>query len=184
MDAETRHEVERAMAGDRTAFESLIRKYGRLAYARAYSLLQRREDAEDAVQEAFLKAYQKRTSLKDPEKFPGWLLSIAKNRALDAIRKRPWEPPVPKDGPSQPERWRGPEALAQDGETRAKVLSAVASLPEPHRLAVTLRYLEDMPCKEIEKALSMTNGALRGILGRSLHSLRKALAPAFRPGEG
>ncbi|MHC5038209.1 MAG: RNA polymerase sigma factor [Planctomycetota bacterium] len=177
MDEETRSEVERALAGDRTAFEALIRKYSRLVYAKAYSLVHQREEAEDLVQETFLKAFEARERLREPEKFPQWILSIARNRAIDTLRRRnlplPLEEGMDPPDPQVEEPGGGMEA----GEMRKRLFDALTALPERHRLAITLRYLEGMDYRGIEAAMGITNGAVRGILARSLQTLRKTLRP-------
>ncbi|MHC4777096.1 MAG: RNA polymerase sigma factor [Planctomycetota bacterium] len=182
MDEETRSHVEMARGGDRAAFEVLIRKYGRLVYAQAYSQIRRREEAEDVAQETFMKAFQARDQIRDPDKFPQWLLSIARNKAIDVMRKRV-PLPLPEEGFNRPDpNAKGPEQGAEAGELREKVFQAIDGLPERHRLAVTLRYLEGMDYKGIEEAMGITNGAVRGILGRTLQALRKSLKPLMKAG--
>jgi RNA polymerase sigma-70 factor (ECF subfamily) len=72
MDEDLRLTVEQALDGDRQAFEMLIRAYARAVFVHTFAVLQNRAEAEDIVQETFLKAYKSRRSLKDPEKFPNW----------------------------------------------------------------------------------------------------------------
>jgi RNA polymerase sigma-70 factor (ECF subfamily) len=181
MDAETLTLVEKGIAGDREAFEGLIRKFARVVYAQAFSVLRSREEAEDAAQDAFLKAFASRRRLREPERFPAWLLSIARNRALDAKRRKRPES-LPEGGLPDPKAVEG-ETHARRMEARERVLDALSALPEPHRVAVTLRYLEGFDYERIRASLGMTNGALRGILGRSLKTLHKTLKP-FAKAEG
>ena len=182
MDGQTRSEVEKARGGDSAAFEALIRKYGRLVYAQAYSQLRRREEAEDVAQETFMKAFQARDQIREPENFPQWLRSIARNKAIDVIRKRV-PLPLPEEGLNRPDpNAEGPELGAETGEMREKIFQAIDSLPERYRMAVTLRYLEGMDYKGIEQAMGITNGAVRGILGRTLQALRKSLKPWIKAG--
>jgi RNA polymerase sigma-70 factor (ECF subfamily) len=165
-----------AIAGDRNAFETMIRTMSRPLFAIAYGILQSREEAEDAVQDAFVKAWKSRWRVRDPEKFPAWIATIARHRAHDLLRRRRTVPLDETEGeaPSSPD-----PRLDYDAERHAQVHSALASLPELHRSAVALRYLEQMDYATIERTLGLTNGALRGILGRALGTLRKQLKPAL-----
>src|ERR687887_1371254 len=88
MDASEREVYRAAIHGDREAFEMIIRTESRNLFAIAYGILQNREEAEDAVQDALVKAWKTRWRVRDPEKFPAWLCMIARNRAHDVLRKR------------------------------------------------------------------------------------------------
>ena len=88
MDANEREKYRAAIHGDRDAFEMIIRNSSRALFAIAYGILQNREEAEDAVQDALVKAWKSRWRVRDPEKFPAWLATIARYRARDVLRKR------------------------------------------------------------------------------------------------
>src|SRR5258708_18464929 len=93
MDSAERMMVRAALAGDEEAFETVIRTYSRRVYVVAYAILQDQSEAEDIVQETFLKAHQQRGKLREPEKFPAWLLTVTRNGARDRLRrKRPQAP--------------------------------------------------------------------------------------------
>jgi len=179
MDSDTLTTIGEALAGDQGAFEMLIRTYSRAVFSHAYSVLRQREEAEDVVQETFLKAYKSLRRIREPEKFPQWLFSIARNRARDVLRKR--RPlPLPEDaGEIEDPGAEKPDRHLEGEELHQRVHSALSSLPEHHRLAITLRFLDGMDCGRIEETMGLTNGALRGILGRGLGTLRKALKPAM-----
>jgi RNA polymerase sigma-70 factor (ECF subfamily) len=173
MDPSDREQYQAAIHGDREAFEMIIRTYSRTLFAIAYGVLQNREEAEDVVQDSLVKAWKTRWRVRDAEKFPAWLATITRHRAHDTFRRRRTVPlseqltetidPVPTNTP----------ALNQ------QLHSALAALPELHRTALTLRYFEEMDYRTIENTLGLTNGALRGILGRALASMRKQLRPAL-----
>src|SRR3954469_11243338 len=166
-----------AVQGDREAFETVIRSTSRNLFAIAYGILQSREEAEDVVQDTFVKAWKSRWRVRDSAKLPAWLGTIARHRARDLASKRRPEP-LPEnfesDGVGAFEDAAGQKA-DRDGEVR----SALAQLPELHRAAVTLRYFEDLDYGTIEQTLGLTNGAVRGILGRALGLMRKRLKPAL-----
>src|SRR6266704_3779306 len=88
MDANEREMYRAAIHGDRDAFEMIIRTHSRALFAIAYGILQNREEAEDAVQDALVKAWKTRWRVREPEKFPAWLCMIARHRAHDVFRKR------------------------------------------------------------------------------------------------
>jgi RNA polymerase sigma-70 factor (ECF subfamily) len=173
MDANEREVYRAAIHGDRDAFEMIIRTHSRALFAIAYGILQNREEAEDAVQDALVKAWKSRWRVRDPEKFPAWLCMIARHRARDVFRKR--RPVPPSEGTIEIAE---PES-ADTGALDRQLHSALAALPELHRSALTLRYFEEMDYQSIEKLLGISNGTLRGILGRALASMRKQLRPAL-----
>src|SRR6202045_1101125 len=81
-----------AIQGDREAFEMVIRSASRNLFAIAYGILQNREEAEDVVQDTLVKAWKSRWRVRDPEKFPAWLSTIARHRSRDPARRRRPEP--------------------------------------------------------------------------------------------
>ena len=163
-----------AIQGDREAFEMVIRSVSRNLFAVAYGILQNREEAEDVVQDTFVKAWKSRWRVRDAAKLPAWLSTIARHRARDLTRKRRPEP-LPEDFESSVVVESAGQKADLDGEVR----SALAQLPELHRVALTLRYFEELDYGTIEQTLGLTNGALRGILGRALGLMRKRLKPAL-----
>jgi len=176
MDANERDVYRAAIQGDREAFEMIIRTQSRPLFAIAYGILQNREEAEDAVQDALVKAWKSRWRVRDPEKFPAWLCMIARHRARDVFRKRKNTPLLQEtDSSHTTDMSYGSNSPDLDKQLH----SALASLPEVHREALSLRYFEDMDYASIENRLGLTNGSLRGILGRALASMRKQLKPAL-----
>src|SRR6266480_5914433 len=167
MDASEREQYRAAINGDRDAFEMIIRTHSRILFAIAYGILESREEAEDVVQDSLVKAWKTRWRVRDPEKFPAWLATIARHKAYDVFRKRRTVPlPEQLTEPIEPEP-ANKSALDQ------RLHSALAALPELHRAALMLRYFEEMDYRSIEDSLGLTNGALRGILGRALASMRE-----------
>ena len=159
-----------AIRGDREAFEMIIRTHSRTLFAIAYGILQSREEAEDVVQDALVKAWKTRWRVRDPEKLPAWLATIGRHRAHDVFRKRRTVPLANETIESD---------TTNSTDLDRHLHSALASLPELHRAALTLRYFEEMDYRTIENRLGLSNGALRGILGRALAMMRKQLRPAL-----
>jgi RNA polymerase sigma-70 factor (ECF subfamily) len=168
-----------AIHGDRDAFEMIIRNSSRTLFAIAYAILQNRAEAEDAVQDALVRAWKSRWRVRDPEKFPAWLATIVRHRAHDLLR-RSKRVELKSDIGEDTDSGFALDATAS--ETHAldqQVNAALATLPETHRTALTLRYLDDLDYRAIESIMGLSNGAVRGILGRALGAMRKRLAPAL-----
>jgi len=180
MSPDEREIIRRALRGDDEAFESVIRFMGRKIYAVAYGILQDASEAEDVAQETFLKAHRQRWLLRDPEKFPSWLFAVARNRSLDMLRRRRLRP-LPLEDVGDHQEVEAPLSSGdpkEHDERLAEIRRALATLPERHRTAITLRYLENLDAASIEQMMGISNGALRGLLGRALATLRKNLQSA------
>src|SRR5438105_12354126 len=149
-----------AIHGNREAFEMIIRTHSRALFAIAYGILRNREEAEDAVQDALVKAWKSRWRVRDPEKFPAWLAMITRHRARDVFRRRRTVPL--SEGMTDAIEPETTDTAVLDRQLH----SALATLPELHRSALALRYFEELDYESIEKLLGLSNGALRGILGR------------------
>ncbi|MFC1705242.1 RNA polymerase sigma factor [Planctomycetota bacterium] len=173
--------VERALGGNPSAFEELIRRHVKLLYGQAYLWLGTREGAEDICQEALLKSYRALQDLRDPSQFRSWLLRIAERLCKDSRRKQGRSPVV-----ADPEAAEvgfaeeGPPDQAVLAERARAIRSALAGLPEQYRLPLSLRYLEGLEHDEIAQRLALSNGALRGLLHRGLTKLRQKLQPLRR----
>src|SRR4051812_44769166 len=171
MDSMDRDVYRAAIHGDRDAFEMIIRAQSRMLFAIAYGVLQNRTEAEDVVQDTFIKAWKSRWRVRDPEKFPAWLATIARNLARNSTRNR-------RTVPLADDFAETPAPIPPDKRvTSEQVEAALAALPETHRVAITLRYFEELDYATIERTLGLRNGALRGILGRALQTMRKRLRP-------
>jgi RNA polymerase sigma-70 factor, ECF subfamily len=173
MDPTEREQYRAAIHGDREAFEMTIRTHSRTLFAIAYGILQNREEAEDVAQDSLVKAWKTRWRVRDPAKFPAWLATIARHRAHDVLRRRRTVPLSERTIETSDTEATDTTAIDQ------RLHSALATLPELHRAALSLRYFEELDYRTIENTLGLTNGALRGILGRALASMRKQLRPAL-----
>jgi RNA polymerase sigma-70 factor (ECF subfamily) len=173
MDSAERIMVTAALAGDDEAFETVIRTYSRRVYIVAYAILQDASEAEDIVQDTFLKAHHQRTKFRKPEKFPAWLLTVSRNGARDRLRRRRPEAEPGTFETMADHSAATPGSALEAEEHQAHLRRALATLPEEHRTALTLRYLEGFDYRAIETAMGLSNGALRGILGRALETLRR-----------
>jgi RNA polymerase sigma-70 factor (ECF subfamily) len=172
--AEVEELVIRARRRDATAFEALIGRYERSALAVAYAQLHDAHRAGDAVQEAFLRAWQELPRLQDIGRFGGWLLQIVRNAAIDLRRRvRATTAEFPDLAAREPD----PSQESEHSETAAKIQAALASLDETTRTAVVLRYYEGLSAKEIAEAMDMTPASIDMRLSRARGQLRELLAP-------
>jgi RNA polymerase sigma-70 factor (ECF subfamily) len=173
--------VQSAKAGDRAAFEELVRRTSRLLFARLYLESGDSHRAEDLVQETLLIAYRSLDKLDSSRSFRPWLLKIAQNVAIDATRRelRKKRAAPPARGAEVLDQVAGtvppPEELVQREELRQQVLAILRSLPEEYRLPLTLRYIGGVDYDSIGTQLGLSNGSLRGLLHRGLKLLRSKL---------
>jgi RNA polymerase sigma-70 factor (ECF subfamily) len=174
--------VRKARGGDRAAFEEMVRRTSRLVFARLYLETGDRQRAEDLLQETLLAAFRSLPSLTDARGFRSWLLTIAQNLAIDALRRDRRQKRL---GPERGEESSlknvagnspGPAEEAEREEMREKVLAVLRSLPEEYRLPLTLRYIGGADYETICTQLGLTNGSLRGFLHRGMKLLRAELS--------
>jgi RNA polymerase sigma-70 factor, ECF subfamily len=166
--------VGRAQRGDHAAFEELVRRTSRLIFARLFLDTGDSHQAEDLLQETLLTAYRTIKQLTTPSKFRSWILRIAQNTAIDAVRrsarkKRTPEPDIllfRRDGSV------APEEQAEKEELREQVLAILRELPEEYRLPLTLRYLVGADYETIQQQMGLSNGSLRGLLHRGMQRMR------------
>jgi RNA polymerase sigma-70 factor (ECF subfamily) len=165
--------VTAALGGNDKAFEAVIRTYSRRVYVVAYAILQDQSEAEDIVQDTFLKAHQMGNRLREPEKFPAWLLTVTRNAARDRLRRRRPQAEMETFDTLVDDKVATPGSALEQEEFQAHLRRALGKLPEEHRTALTLRYMEGLDYRSIETTMGLSNGALRGILGRALGTLRR-----------
>jgi len=171
--------VTKALSGDHCAFEILVKKFARLVYAQAYAIVQDSAEAEDIVQECFLRAFLYRVKLKTPAAIPNWHLAIARNLSRDRLRRLSHVAPAesPEEVEQQPELTLAPFRNLAIREEYEQLHVALAGLPNHYREALTLRYFHGMDYRAIGEQMNISNGALRGIMGRAVRALRDAMGP-------
>lgn len=166
--------VKRARRGDAAAFESLVRKHYRAAYAIALGVLGSAMDAEDACQDAFVKALERLDEIRDPERFGPWLQQIVRNRARNLYSYRR----VRTAQPLETVRAVGSENPGSDaarGELREKLESALQDLSDMQRQVVLLHDLDGWKHREIAVALEISEGMSRQHLFHARRILRERL---------
>lgn len=173
----------RAADGDSSAFEILVRKYEKLVSTCVYSIVSNPDDTLDVSQDVFLKVYKAIGTFKGDSEFSTWLYRIAKNTALDFVRKRK-QSTVSID--SSGEEGEGfdlpdehtssnPEKSALQNEKIEKLRKAILLLSDEHREIIILRDLNDYSYEEIASKLEIEQGTVKSRLYRAREALRKIL---------
>jgi RNA polymerase sigma-70 factor (ECF subfamily) len=166
--------VERARRGDAAAFESLVRKHYRAAYAVALGVLGSAMDAEDACQDAFVRALERLDELRKPERFTAWLLQIVRNRARTIHSYRRVRAAQPLDTVNAAGS-ANPGIDAARGELRDKLEAALQDLSEMQRQVVLLHDLDGWKHRQIAVALEISEVMSRQHLFHARRILRERL---------
>jgi RNA polymerase sigma-70 factor (ECF subfamily) len=172
-----------ALDGDDEAFANIVEAYQRPVFSLCYRMLGNANDAEDAAQEAFLRAYKNLRRYDPDRSFATWLLSIASHYCIDQLRKKRlstfsmddeqhdwWQPPDPG---------LSPEAALAMGEKQQQVQMLLATLKPKDRSALVMHYWHDYSYEEIAEALSMSVSAVKSRLYRA----RRILAEGWQEHE-
>ncbi|MFN2608008.1 MAG: RNA polymerase sigma factor [Acidimicrobiales bacterium] len=173
-----------AKAGDRAAFEQLVRRTYTDAYTLAYRLTANEEDARDVVQEAYERAYKSIKRFRGDARFSTWMYRITANCAstLLARRSKGSHDELSLDEPVADRRPEvDPETMAEAGYVRDRMTAALAELPPRLRAVVVLRDVYDLPHEAIAAELGITQEAAKVRLHRARRKLRERLFPM--PGE-
>jgi RNA polymerase sigma factor (sigma-70 family) len=180
--------VERARRGDVRAYEELVRRYQDVAFRLAYTILGSAEEAEDAAQEGFVRAYHALDRFRRGAPLRPWLLTIianaARSRRAAAARRPTLTLQAAATHPSD-DSAQSPEAVALVAEQRRELLSAVNALRDDDQRLIAYRYFLDLSEAEMAAVLGCARGTVKSRLSRALGRLRQQLVPeAPVPGEG
>jgi len=180
--------VTAAKAGDLAAFDELVNRYERRIFRLTTHITQNREDAEDATQDAFLKAFQHLGTFQGGSRFYTWLVRIAVNEALMRLRRRrpnvvSLDEPAETDGeiiPRQIEDWAPtPEQRYARSEMNSILSGSIADLDPIFRTVFLLRDVEGLSTEETADALGVSTPAVKSRLLRARLKLREKLSPYF-----
>jgi RNA polymerase sigma-70 factor (ECF subfamily) len=177
--------VTRAQAGDMDAFRVLVERHTRSVFRLAFRLTGSEQDADEVVQDSFVKAYKQLHRFESRASFSTWLYRIASNCAVDLIRARPRRhesldavdadnqpvaPAVPASTPSA-------ERLVMSGEIQSKMREALGALSDRERTAFLLRHIEGLSIDEISQHLNLKTNATKHSIFRAVRKMRVALGP-------
>ena len=187
--AETDEElVGKAQEGNRKAFERLVERYQRMVVNTAYRILRNREDAEDAAQESFVRAYTFLSTLREGTKFTSWLYRIVTNICFSKVKtSHAQQVFVDVDGeeaeakyPELRDSTVNPEEVVANEEFSGQIRELVASLPPQYRAVLTLYHLNDFSYNEIAETLGLPIGTVKTHLYRAKEMLKKAILQRYR----
>jgi RNA polymerase sigma-70 factor (ECF subfamily) len=185
--------VARFRAGDEGAFRTLVERHSRAVFRVAYRMTGNEQDAEDVVQETFLRAYRNLGRFEERARFASWLHRVAANCAYDVLRARARHddhvegPRADEDGPDAladaPSPAPPPDRLVFSGEVRRKVGVAMARMSAVEKSAFTLRHFEGLSIDEIGRALDLDKSATKHSIFRAVRKVRDVLGgdPTLRP---
>lgn len=180
--------IAKILTGQTEIFHELIRPYERSVYLMALSLLHNEAEAEDAAQDAFLKAYRNLGSFRAESRLSTWLIAIVLNEARARLRRK--QPALTdsidddSDGsvtPAQLTDWREiPSDTLARQEIRTLIRQAVSALPLPYREVFVLREIEERNVQETAETLGITAASVKMRLHRARMMLQKQLAPQLK----
>jgi RNA polymerase sigma-70 factor (ECF subfamily) len=187
--------VERTLAGDRDAFRVLVERHSHSVFRLAYRMTGNQQDAEEVVQEAFLRAYQKLEQFESRANFGTWVYRIAANYSIDRMRQRQKEEarrqtPSAEDQDAMEENplnrvadaSPNPERLTQSVELKKQMEQALAALTHAERTAFVMRHWEGCGIEEIAAVLKSNSSAAKNTVFRAVQKLRHALQPFVESG--
>ena len=180
--------VAKARLGDADAFRALVERHGRPLFRLAFRMTGNQHDAEDVVQESFLRAWRQLGKFDERASFGTWLYRIATNCSLDVMRSRkrrakqeagPEAAGSEMEDPilSLPSGDPTPERVAMSGEVRERVAEAMDELSASERTAFVLRHFEGMRIEDVSRVLGCQPGAAKHSVFRAVQKLRRALEP-------
>lgn len=173
-----------ALEGDQRAYDVLIKKYRGSVYNLVYRMIENRQEAEDIVQETFIKAFNALKTFNEEFAFSTWLFKIATNNCIDTLRKRKLQtysldtPVQTKDGEVSrdfaDERY-SPEQSTISSESTSIILDSVESLPKKYQLVINMRHKEDRSYEEISELLEIPIGTVKARIFRAREILKRKL---------
>jgi RNA polymerase sigma-70 factor (ECF subfamily) len=185
MEVEAGGAVERAQSGDSDAFRLLVEQHSRAVFRLAFRMTGNEQDAEDVVQETFLRAYRQLDKYEARASFSTWLFRIASNYSLDLIRMRKRHEDKRERGKAEerdilqtlPVNTPGPDRITYSRQVQERVNEALNELSAQERTAFVLRHFEGMSIDEIGEALGTGTNATKHSIFRAVQKLRRSLEP-------
>lgn len=176
--------IDRALAGDQSAYERLMKKYYKLVSNLIYKMIYNKDDVEDLAQEAFIKAFNSLAKFDKQFAFSTWLYKIASNNCIDYIRKRKLNTiSIDKEIETSdddfkfeiPDNDYKPDREIIESERKQVLENAINSLPEKYKTVIMLRHSEDMEYEEIAQKLNLPLGTVKAHIFRGRELLNKYL---------
>jgi len=195
MELTDRAAVDEVLAGKHESFRVLVDRHGRKVFGLAYRMTGNEHDADEVVQETFLRCYKRLDSFEARSTFSTWLYRIASNCALDLLAKRKQDKTHivesdARDDDANPEERTldyaspqpGPERMLLSSELRQRVAGAMKRLTDVERTAFVLRHFEGRSIAEIGAVLKVREEAVKNTIFRAVKKMRTELEPLMTPG--
>jgi RNA polymerase sigma-70 factor (ECF subfamily) len=176
--------VRRCLAGDEKAYRELVEMYQGQVFSLALRMVRRREDAEDATQETFVRMFRALERYDTNRPFAAWLMTIASRLCIDQIRRRRVNPvSLTQTEPGSDEAYEmdvedpgpGPDEITSHSEEERRGNELIQSLPPHYRVVVVLRHLQDLSYEEIAQALNLPLGTVKARIHRAREILKLRL---------
>ena len=177
--------VQRTLAGDLGAFGEIVNRYRTRIYNLAYRMLGDRERAQDAAQDVFIRAHDalgtyRPSGGRGPHRLASWLFSIASNRCIDLLRRKPFASASIDSPEWQPVHAEGhnanPDTAYDRTETQQRVHAALGRLPDTQRLAIALIHIQGLSYDEAAEAMALPVGTVKSHVHRARARLKRLLA--------
>jgi RNA polymerase sigma-70 factor (ECF subfamily) len=185
--------VARLKQRDKSALEELVQVHGAKMYGVALQFMRNEHDAREVMQDALISIWNKIGSFEGKSAFTSWIYRVTANAGLMALRKKkrresdvsldtaaPDDDDAPVPALRLSDKGPLPDKTAMTGELGEQVRAAIDQLPEPYRVVVLLRDVEELPMNEVMEATGLTEPALKSRLHRARLALREALLPYLK----
>jgi len=167
--------VKKIIQGETYFFEELVTRYRKQVFSICYRMVRQREEAEDLAQEVFVKAYRYLKQYNPEHKFSSWILKIATNTSIDALRKKKLDTmPLEEEIETHREDMSAEKAFLQE-EARQEIESAIGRLPQEHRIVVLLYHQQGKSYQEIADILDIPLSMVKNRLFRARKTLKAEL---------
>ncbi len=182
--------IQRALAGDQQGYREILKRYRAPLYNLLFRMVHNKMEAEDLVQEAFIKAFGALATFNDEYAFSTWLFKIAINNCIDHFRKKRLKtfsldkPIDAKDGEIRrelPDASYQPDNTLLSKEKEQLIEEAIQNLPEKYRISIILRHTEEKSYEEISQILNIPLGTVKARIFRAREMLKKQLKPKLFP---
>lgn len=177
MDGEKDHElVAKSLQGNEKAFRDLIARYHATAYSVVRGVLGDRDDVEDVLQLVYVKIYRGLAGFRGDSKFSTWVYQIARNEAINAVKKRRLETAPIEDLQVAAPESEAPDTALQQSQLGDKLEQAMQQIDENYRIAIELRYMGERSYEEIAETMGIPLGTVKTYIHRGKAELKKVMA--------
>jgi RNA polymerase sigma-70 factor (ECF subfamily) len=168
--------VAKSLQGNEKAFRELIERYHSTAFAAVRGVLGDRDEVEDVLQMAYIKVYRGLAGFRGEAKFSTWVFQIARNEAINVVKKRRLETTPIEDVPvAAPDRL-SPEAAAHQSDASEQLETAMQRLDENQKMALELRYMGERSYDEIAELMGVPLGTVKTYIHRGKAELKKVMS--------